>query len=170
VPRRPKKQKIEGPSVPIAPMLDMAFQLLTFFVLTYRPAPVEGQFVMSLLPPPPATAMAAAPATNQPAASSELPVAIRTLPMILKASDDGRLARIVIEQTEVPREPKALEDAIGRYFQDPDLPFDQTLLKVDPELRYSELMTVINAFSSAFAKARKEPKLSFAELRPDEGG
>ena len=46
-------------------MLDMAFQLLTFFVLTYHPAPQEGQFVMTLLPAQPATAMAAAPAPNQ---------------------------------------------------------------------------------------------------------
>ena len=54
-------------------------------------------------------------------------------------------------------------------FQDPDLPFDQTLIKVDPRLRYSELMTVINAFSNAFVAAKKEPKLSFIELGPDEG-
>jgi hypothetical protein len=31
-------------------------------------------------------------------------------------------------------------------------------------------MTVINAFSNAFTLAKKEPKLSFTELRPDEGG
>ena len=57
--RRSLRQKIEEPNVPIAPMLDMAFQLLTFFVLTYHPAPAEGQFVMNLLPAQPATAMAA---------------------------------------------------------------------------------------------------------------
>ncbi len=56
-----KSEGEEGPQVPVAPMLDMAFQLLTFFVLTYRAAPVEGQFVMNLLPPQPATSMAAAP-------------------------------------------------------------------------------------------------------------
>jgi len=161
--------------VPIAPMLDMAFQLLTFFVLTYHPAPREGQFVMTLLPPQPATAMAAAPAANQAAPSNELPVAfelpvaLRTLPTILKAGDGGSLARIVVEQNEVPNDPKALEEALGKYLQDPDLPFDQTLIKVDPKLRYSELMTVINAFSDAFVKAKKDPKLSFVELRPDEG-
>ncbi len=70
----------------------------------------------------------------------------------------------------MPNDPKALEEALGKYFQDPDLPFDQTLIKVDPNLRYAELMTVINAFSNAFVKARKDPKLSFVELRPDEGG
>ncbi|MGA2702948.1 MAG: biopolymer transporter ExbD [Isosphaeraceae bacterium] len=168
--RHKRKHKVAGPNVPIAPMLDMAFQLLTFFVLTYHPAPQEGQFVMSLLPPQAETKMAAAPAANQAAPSNELPVALRTLPTILKAGDGGSLARIVVGQTEVPNDPKALEEALGKYFQDPDLPFDQTLIKVDPNLRYSELMTVINAFSNAFVKARKDPKLSFVELRPDEGG
>ncbi len=167
--RGKKKQKAEGPNVPIAPMLDMAFQLLTFFVLTYHPAPQEGQFIMSLLPPQPATAMAAAPAANQPAPSNDLPVSLRTLPTILKAGQGGSLARIVVEQNEIPNEPKALEEALGKYLQDPDLPFDQTLIKVDPNLRYSELITVINAFSNAFLKAQKDPKLSFVELRPDEG-
>jgi biopolymer transport protein ExbD len=166
--RHKRKHKVDEPNVPIAPMLDMAFQLLTFFVLTYHPAPQEGQFVMSLLPPQPATAMAAAPA-NQAAPSNELPVALRTLPTVLKAGEGGSLARIVVEQNEVPNDPKALENALGRYLQDPDLPFDQTLIKVDPNLRYSELITVINAFSNAFVKAKKDPKLSFVELRPDEG-
>jgi biopolymer transport protein ExbD len=168
--RRPKREKIEGPNVPIAPMLDMAFQLLTFFVLTYRPAPQEGQFVMSLLPAQPATAMAASSATPEQAQSNDLPVSLRTLPTMLKAGEGGSLARIVVEQNEIPNDPRALEEALAKYLQDPDLPFDQTLIKVDPNLRYSELMTVINAFSNAFVRAKKEPKLSFVELRPDEGG
>jgi biopolymer transport protein ExbD len=167
--RRSLRQTIDEPNVPIAPMLDMAFQLLTFFVLTYHPAPQEGQFVMTLLPPQPATAMAAVPAANQPATSNDVPVSLRTLPTILKADDGGGLGRIVVEQTEVPNEPQALEAALSKYLKDPDLPFDQTLLKVDPNLRYSELMTVINAFSNAFTKAGKSPKLSFVELRTDEG-
>jgi biopolymer transport protein ExbD len=168
VQRRPKRPKSEGPNVPIAPMLDMAFQLLTFFVLTYRAAPVEGQFVMNLLPAQPATAAAAA-TPNQAAPSNDVPVSLRTLPTILRAGEGGSLARVQIEQNEVPNDPRALEQALLRYFQDPDLPFDQTLIKVDPRLRYSELMTVINAFSNAFVAAKKEPKLSFIELGPDEG-
>jgi hypothetical protein len=48
------------------------------------------------------------------------------------------------------------------------LPFDQTLLKVDPHLRYSELMKVINAFSNAFVRAKKDPKVAFDELNPGE--
>ena len=50
------KQRIHADvEVPVTPMLDMAFQLLTFFILTYHPMPAEGQFVMNLLPASPAT-------------------------------------------------------------------------------------------------------------------
>jgi len=50
-----RKKSEESLDVPITPMLDMAFQLLTFFILTYHPMPSEGQFVMNLLPAAPAT-------------------------------------------------------------------------------------------------------------------
>ncbi len=39
----------------MASMLDMAFQLLTFFILTFRPAPIEGQISLRLPPPIPVT-------------------------------------------------------------------------------------------------------------------
>jgi biopolymer transport protein ExbD len=38
------------PDLPIVPMLDMSFQLLAFFVVTFHPAPTEGQIAMSLPP------------------------------------------------------------------------------------------------------------------------
>jgi biopolymer transport protein ExbD len=34
-------------SLPITPMLDMAFQLLTFFIFTYNPSALEGQEALS---------------------------------------------------------------------------------------------------------------------------
>jgi biopolymer transport protein ExbD len=36
------------PVLPITPMLDMAFQLLAFFVMTYHPSDLEGQMDLSL--------------------------------------------------------------------------------------------------------------------------
>jgi biopolymer transport protein ExbD len=38
-------------SIIITPMLDMAFQLLAFFVMTYHPSALEGHIDASLLPP-----------------------------------------------------------------------------------------------------------------------
>jgi biopolymer transport protein ExbD len=38
------------PDLPITPMLDMSFQLLSFFIMTFRPAPTEVQIAMALPP------------------------------------------------------------------------------------------------------------------------
>ncbi|MBM4071488.1 MAG: hypothetical protein FJ271_21515 [Planctomycetes bacterium] len=35
----------------ITPMLDMAFQLMAFFIMTYHPSSLEGHFDVKLLPP-----------------------------------------------------------------------------------------------------------------------
>src|SRR5437764_94770 len=47
-----KKKKSGQPDVeinlPITPMLDMSFQLLTFFIFTYHPSAMEGQMAMLL--------------------------------------------------------------------------------------------------------------------------
>ncbi|MBO0697828.1 MAG: biopolymer transporter ExbD [Zavarzinella sp.] len=47
----PRKKKEEPPveiTLPITPMLDMSFQLLSFFILTFRPMPTEGQMSVAL--------------------------------------------------------------------------------------------------------------------------
>ena len=47
------KRKRQGtdyvdPDLPITPMLDMSFQLLAFFIMTFKPAPTEGQIALTL--------------------------------------------------------------------------------------------------------------------------
>jgi biopolymer transport protein ExbD len=164
---RKKVSRAKEPEVPITPMLDMAFQLLTFFVLTYHAMPTEGSIVMSFIPAQPATAISAEAPSDKP--SDSLPVSLRTLPTILKAGAGGRLREIRVGEQTIDTDPAALERELDKYFQDPNLPFDQTMLSVDPNLKYSELMKVINAFMNAFVHSKKEPKLSFDELVPMEG-
>ena len=36
------------PDLPITPMPDMSFQLMAFFIFTFRPAPTEGQITLAL--------------------------------------------------------------------------------------------------------------------------
>jgi biopolymer transport protein ExbD len=164
---RKNVSRAKEPEIPITPMLDMAFQLLTFFVLTYKPVPTEGSIVMSFIPAQPAAAMNAEAPSDKP--SDNLPVSLRTLPTMLKATARGTLQEIRVGEQTIDTDPVALKRELDKYFQDPNLPFDQTVLKVDPNLKYSELMKVINAFMNAFADAKKEPKLSFDELVPSEG-
>jgi biopolymer transport protein ExbD len=54
---RRKSDEGVGIAIPITPMLDMAFQLLTFFIFTYHPSEMEGQMKM---------AMAAGPVVGNP--------------------------------------------------------------------------------------------------------
>lgn len=157
-----KRQKTEEIEIPITPMLDMAFQLLTFFILTYHPAPAEGQFSMNLLPAQPAVSMDA-PATDA-AANDDLPAGLKTLPVILRANDDGSLGQITLGENNVA-DLTALAKEVKETFGNPTLPFDQTILRTDPKLKYAEVVKVINIFSD-----NKVNKIAFAELGPDEGG
>jgi hypothetical protein len=142
-------------------MLDMAFQLLTFFVLTFKPAPTELQFVMNLLPAQPETRMDAI-APPESAESDELPAGLRTLPTILRAGAGGNLGRVTLGERDI-QGMDALRQELELILNDPTLPFDQALIKIDPDLKYSELMQVIDVFSRL-----KVTKISFAELTPQE--
>jgi biopolymer transport protein ExbD len=163
-----RKKSEESLEIPITPMLDMAFQLLTFFILTYHPMPTEGQFVMNLMPAAPATDInAKAPESAQ--ANPDVPAALKTLPATLRAGEGGGLGRITLGDNEIQGGVDALKRELDVYFKDPTLPFEQTVIKVDPNLKYSALMQVINAFSQAFHDAKKDPKLSFQELSDEPG-
>ncbi len=54
--RRLKRHNPSEVELNLAAMLDMAFQLLAFFVLTFRPPPAESQISLRLPPPSPSSA------------------------------------------------------------------------------------------------------------------
>ena len=43
-----KGPELTEPDLPITPMLDMSFQLMAFFILTFRPTPMEAQIPLAL--------------------------------------------------------------------------------------------------------------------------
>ena len=59
---------------------------------------------------------------------------------------------------------EAFTKELTTILKDPTLPFDQTIIKVDSRLKYSELMKVINVFSEL-----KVNKISFAEMGAEDG-
>jgi biopolymer transport protein ExbD len=101
--------------LPITPMLDLAFQVLLFFILTYHPSDLEGQVEMSL--PDLAQAKAAKPENVNPNASAtgplELPAEVTVLLYIRRDGPrDGSLGRIVVQEKQGNKEiadKKALE-------------------------------------------------------------
>src|SRR5262245_54546775 len=46
--RMRKPSQLVDPDLPITPMLDMAFQLMAFFILTFKPMPTEAQLPLAL--------------------------------------------------------------------------------------------------------------------------
>ena len=131
-------------------MLDMAFQILAFFVFTYRPAPVEGQLLLHLPPPSPVTEVEAPqdPANNpnqQGGAFSEKSVSIR-----LQADASGQLASArvglapVFDGPGTPENLAKLSARLKSLFGLEFGPYEQVLIRVDPDLRYEDLMKVID--------------------------
>ena len=49
--RKRKSRAQTGVALNLAAMLDMAFQLLAFFIFTFKPSPIEGQISLRLPPP-----------------------------------------------------------------------------------------------------------------------
>src|SRR5262249_23145307 len=128
-----RKSKQEEVELQITPMLDMAFQLLTFFIMTYHPAPSEGQFAMNLLPASPQLDLNA-PAGENKQENQDIPAALRTMKTALFAAPDGTLGKVTVGEVEVQGmdQLKAkLEEILGNK----DLPFDQALIQADPLLK-----------------------------------
>jgi len=89
---RKHKNVTEDVSVelPITPMLDMSFQLMAFFIFTFRPAPSEGQIAMSL---PNVEAGDIAP----PSATDDKPV---TFIVTVANGDSGKLGLMTIRDKD----------------------------------------------------------------------
>ena len=166
--RRKKKKTDQEVELNMAAMLDMAFQLLTFFILTFRPAPVEGQITLKL-PPPQAIkgAAGAPPAGEKP--SDTPPEGISTLVISAFSEPNGRIAQLAIGEKPVGGL-IGLANELKSVFSDPANPFEQVIVQVSDKLRYDELMRVIEVCAKQkHADGKPLSKLSFVEA-PSGGG
>jgi biopolymer transport protein ExbD len=141
-----------GPEVelPITPMLDMAFQLLMFFILTYRPSMLEGHMALSL--PSTGDAKAAAPADVEPKTSApedtpELPAEVTVLVRTQDgATSDGRISQVLVEERQGTKEINNQEE-LRKYLQRQRGGLtNQTDIKVqaDARLKYAAVMEVMD--------------------------
>ena len=162
--RRSKHEEVE---LNMAAMLDMAFQLLTFFILTFRPPPVEGQIALRM-PPPQAVLGAGQQKAGQDESKDPKDVKpVKTLTITL-ASQGGGIDLIEVGVPTVGMSQVsmgALNEKLSEYFKGSGDAFEQVIIQASPTLRWGELMRVVEVCTNQrFSDGSKLGKLSFVTL------
>ncbi|QDT53775.1 Biopolymer transport protein ExbD/TolR [Caulifigura coniformis] len=166
--RAKKHRSSEEVQLNLAAMLDMAFQLLAFFILTFRPSPVEGQLLLNLPPPTPVTKVSSAGGEGPAVPASDVE------PVLLSVMSDpaGKVAGVTAfsgdtgfrgpaDAANLQRLNQILKDAIS---VDGSL-YDQILIQVDPTLHYDELMKIIDVcLKQTLPDGTPLTKINFTEL------
>jgi biopolymer transport protein ExbD len=152
-----RRQAEPGPEVevPITPMLDMAFQLLMFFILTYRPSMLEGHMALSL--PAEADAKAATPAEVDPKTSApeelvELPAELTVIVKMQEGADTNRSVSQLLVQERAGTKEFQSQDELRRYLQSARTGLsNQNDIKIqaDARLRYASVVQIMDACTKA---------------------
>lgn len=142
--RKQKKRSTDEVRLNMAAMLDMAFQLLAFFILTFRASPIEAQIELRLPDSPQAVASSSVQMNSSP---EELEDLNSPLPIELHSLPTGELEKIVIGsrvlKSEVPAEVIQLyRQEMQALFATPI--FDSIVIRVGKELHYEPLMQVVD--------------------------
>jgi biopolymer transport protein ExbD len=95
------------PDLPITPMLDMSFQLLAFFIMTFHPAPTEAQIAMAL------PQQDGGPAANIPDLSSDKPA--KYVVRVTAAEPGGTIKSMSLREDGAAGEGKDLGANIQTY-------------------------------------------------------
>ena len=163
--RRRKRRRSEGAvELNLAAMLDMAFQLLTFFILTFRPAPVEGQISLRMPPARPVTPVKDAVQAGDNAANNNPVQGLNSLVISVIPNAAGGIGSMAIGEGAVATL-TGLNDRLKTVLSDQASPFDQVVIQVGPGLRYDALMGVVDVCTrQKLPSGQKLTKLSFVEL------
>jgi biopolymer transport protein ExbD len=163
--KRKKRRPQSDVELNLAAMLDMAFQLLTFFILTFRPSPIEGQISLRLPPPQPVVVAQRAETPGQDIHNTNPLQGISTLTISVFANrSTGMIESLGIGETPVAGL-AALDGRLKEVFADAGNPFDQVIIQVSDACRYDELMKVVDVCThQVLPGGHKLAKLSFVEL------
>jgi biopolymer transport protein ExbD len=154
----------------LAAMLDMAFQLLTFFILTFKPAPIEGEIALRLPPPKPVTVVQQGEVVGSDVSNINPVAGVNTLTLSVFPSRSGAIESLAIGEAPIANVGQ-LESRLKAVLADPGNPFDQVIIQVGSDLRYEELMRVIDVCTKqTLPNGDKLTKLSFVELPGNPAG
>jgi biopolymer transport protein ExbD len=164
--RRKKKHRQQGDvELNLAAMLDMAFQLLAFFVLTFQPAPIEGYITLRMPPPQPTTKQSASSSNSTP--SPDVGPALDSLMVTVTAAPDGDIGSIRIEEAAPAPNLTEFEKSMSGLLSVPGNTVEQVVLQVGGALKYENLVRLLDVCSHIkLADGKTLDKLSIIEL-PD---
>jgi len=166
--RRKKKHSDDGEvKLNLAAMLDMAFQLLTFFILTFRSPPVEGQVTLRLPKPEAIKTQKDGEKAGSDTSNTSTPIGIETLTISVTANPNGNIESMAVGEGGVNTLPQ-LETRLKVVLADPSTDFKQVIIQAGSKLRYDQLMGVVDVCTrQSLNTGEKLTKLSFVEL-PDQ--
>lgn len=164
--KRRKKQRLHGDvELNLAAMLDMAFQLLAFFILTFRPAPFEGQIALQMPDPHPIANVDSANSKGAESSNTSPLLGLETLTITALATPEGEISNLRIGEAEPMTSLDALEQQLTAAFADPNSPFEQVILQVGSGLRYENLMRILDICTRIkLPSGQRLQKLSFVEV------
>lgn len=162
--RRHKKRRKQGDvELNLAAMLDMAFQLLTFFILTFKPAPVEGQVQLRMPPPQPVT-MARTKDKKAGASDKDILTGLTSLVVSVLPNKTGGLGTMAVGETAIGSL-AGLDNQLRTLLGDNSSPFEQVIIQVGSGVRYDALMSVVDICTrQKLPNGQPLTKLSFVEL------
>ncbi|MSR56376.1 MAG: hypothetical protein EXS05_01725 [Planctomycetaceae bacterium] len=167
-----RRRRLGEVELNLAAMLDMAFQLLTFFILTFRPAPIEGQLSLNLPPPVPITNVQPEQAVDSGNGGG---FSTNSLVLTIRANGDGDVTSVGLGPGRAFVGPAnaynlhELDRLLRGLFGIQHTPYDQVLIRVAPDLRYEELMKIIDVCArQKLPDGTRLQKISFSEL-PEPG-
>ncbi len=167
--RKKKHKKLEAVELNLAAMLDMAFQLLTFFILTFKPAPVEGQINLRMPPPQSITPIAGGKKAGEDTSNTDPLQGLNTLVVSVAANPkDGSVGSMQVGD-ELVATLGRLDARLQSIFGSSTSPKDQVLIHVDSKLTYAALMSVVDVCTRqkiVDKDGTEKPltKLSFVEM------
>jgi biopolymer transport protein ExbD len=156
--RKRKEEPTPEVELPVTPMLDMTFQLLAFFIMTFKPASmVEGQMEFSL--PASGEARAKTPDQVDPDKVSDSELALKSQITVILNADQGNISSgtLVGVRVQTPSNPgidvKNIEGLL-KFLKDQRSSQDITnkddiQLQADSNLRYAFVIKAMDACTRA---------------------
>jgi biopolymer transport protein ExbD len=162
--RKKKKKGKEDVELNLAAMLDMAFQLLTFFILTFKPSPIEGQITLRMPPPQSITPVVKGAEAGKDEQNTDPLKGLKTLIITVIPNDAGGLGHMTVGEDPVTSLTR-LNERLKEIFGNAGTPFDQVVIQVGSDLRYEALMGVIDVCTKqTLPNGEPLSKLSFVDL------